>query len=1105
MKLSNTTIRELNAQYRSVLKKCFILNAAVLIAAFATTPAMAADTITAQELINPQETKIFANVTASGLTTNSDGAAIYNNEGTVTVSSSSFDGNTSGNFGGAIRNRGILTVEGGSFKNNVADAVGGAIATATREGTNLIVKADANGKSAVFENNHSKGDGGAIGSYQGLEISAAQFIGNTAQLDDDGNGNWTKAVPADETAIGGGAISLGSVSKSQIASISSTLFKNNKSGTNGGAIGTRMAKNGDNVNAKLKVNATFIGNEAINNGGAIYNTFYADAGEGNGEGVLVSGTFEANIAGKNGGAIYNDSTISGSNTKGAVMTVTDSMFSDNNAGGNGGAIVNERAGTLNLSGTTSFQKNEANGNGGAIWNWGTVNIENATFEGNTAASGGAFWNHGNNTATGILDITGKTTFKDNTATTGSGGAIYVYGYVKRLNNAYFENNKAGTQGGAINLGTTVDAMNVGVVDEIVGSKFKINHSKNGGAIATQGTIKKIDNVTFEGNTATSQGGAIYAKAAAVITNMSNTDFIGNTSEKNGGAIATAGHFSSIKNVKFEGNKAAAEGGAISMLTPQPNSDRHIVFDGDVSFIGNEAGTTGGAINMLRTSHITFNGNNTFKGNTANGLANDIHNAGQVTIASGTTTMDGGITGNGSLTVASGATLDITTAKVEQGAVTIENGATLAAKLVDKNYALKADTITASGANLNLTVTGVGEYEVITGTGADDFNVSSSGFYTVTKDTDTADGKLIVTATAKSADKIAKETGVSQQTGQVIAAIAGSDNTTANQITLNMQELAKSPNGAAAVQQAAEALAPTTSATVQSVSTSVNGQIMTVVGGRVNSAQGRSGGDVTASVGPWIKGLYNKSRQEASTGVAGFHGYTQGVAMGIDTKINDTYTLGIGYAYSATDVKSLDRKTNVYGHNFFVYGEYQPNAWFINGAVNYGMSDYKENKVSTGVLVNGKYDVDTIGGQIMSGYDTAFGLTPEVGVKYLHIKQDSYTDTAGQRIETDDSDLLTAVIGGRYGYDIATENVTFTPELRLAATYDIVSDNANATVALGASSYTSDGKRLPRFGIEAGVGMKWNIAQRMDINLDYDASIRRRYTSHTGTISLKYNF
>ena len=33
----------------------------------------------------------------------------------------------------------------------------------------------------------------------------------------------------------------------------------------------------------------------------------------------------------------------------------------------------------------------------------------------------------------------------------------------------------------------------------------------------------------------------------------------------------------------------------------------------------------------------------------------------------------------------------------------------------------------------------------------------------------------------------------------------------------------------------------------------------------------------------------------------------------------------------------------------------------------------------------------------------------------------------------------------------------------------------------------------------------NVLENVDVNLDYDLSVRRDYTSHTGTVSLKYNF
>lgn len=55
MKYSNTTIKELTAQYRAVLKKCAILNAAVLMGVFVAMPAVA-DDLTQRTAVIQQKT-----------------------------------------------------------------------------------------------------------------------------------------------------------------------------------------------------------------------------------------------------------------------------------------------------------------------------------------------------------------------------------------------------------------------------------------------------------------------------------------------------------------------------------------------------------------------------------------------------------------------------------------------------------------------------------------------------------------------------------------------------------------------------------------------------------------------------------------------------------------------------------------------------------------------------------------------------------------------------------------------------------------------------------------------------------------------------------------
>lgn len=152
---------------------------------------------------------------------------------------------------------------------------------------------------------------------------------------------------------------------------------------------------------------------------------------------------------------------------------------------------------------------------------------------------------------------------------------------------------------------------------------------DGGQLYTVGTTF-LSNVDIDNNTAINRGGGIY-------------NAVQNASD---GGIAGRGQLT-LDSVSFSGNKAA-QGGAIynaGTLTADA-----------VSFSNNSATGKGGAIYNEGT--LTFTGTNTFSGNMAAGQANDIHNAGSIIVADGTTTLGSGLTQIGGNITVSGGTLDM---------------------------------------------------------------------------------------------------------------------------------------------------------------------------------------------------------------------------------------------------------------------------------------------------------------------------------------------------------------------------------------------------------------------------------------------------------------
>lgn len=884
----------------------------------------------------------------------------------------------------------------------------------------------------------------------------------------------------------GGAITI-NYDINDVSVADGTIFKNNEvlASTAGGAI---KALNGFNIGN----NVQFIENKASNNGawgaGALYIKLANKDIESKNTTVQIgeNALFQNNIAGL-GGAIGLE--------YGNLEIANGAQFIGNHASSTadthgGGAIIvwqdaddrPELHSTLKLNNAT-FEENTAKKYGGAIAVFDTgaeTTINGGSFKKNSVTGtdakglgGGAIYNVGTMNVDGVE-------FKENDGKY-AGGAIYNNDFGNLTISASIFDNNSAQFGGAIN-NARVEKENNGGVLTVTDSTFVNNRAWNGGAIRNQGqtNIVTLNNTLFSANTSTN-GGAINNGAWGIV-NINGAEFSGNTATLD-------------KTLKpIDSNVVLGQGGAITN-----NGELNIT---DVTFRGNNAAKLGGAIHNETKGTITFDGNNVFAGNTAANVANDINNRGEINIASGTTTLDGGITGDGTLTLASGATLDIGSAKVVQK--TIDLNGDIVASIVNANSfgQFVGDVDLSTDSELTLDVGAAGEYSIFADAeiAADKITYNDSVFNLTT------DGNKIVVST-KSVDEIMENTNLSTNAASAVSIMANAKDDVLNTISLRAQQDMVAGKTGNAEKELAK-LNPDDKPVAQSVASSVQNQVLSLAAGRMSGASvGRSGGDLTsADYGMWVQGLYNHSKYNGR-----FSGDTMGISVGADTLIDGKYTLGIGYAYNDTDVDSNSRDTAIESHSVFLYGQYKPNEWYVNAALNYTMSNYTESADVYGVkLADAEYDVNSFGGQIMTGYDFVAGnpasiFTPEVGVRYLHVAQDAYQGTLGD-VDALDTDYLTGVAGVKYAFEIeSASELKFRPELRAAATYDFMSDAAVATVnAPGNVSYVIDADRLSRFGGEFGIGLAAQY-RGLEVSLNYDLDLHEDYTSQTGMLKFRYDF
>ena len=365
--------------------------------------------------------------------------------------------------------------------------------------------------------------------------------------------------------------------------------------------------------------------------------------------TLTGGTLTGGLTAMQGAQLYNEGTTVISNVAMAGNTATDK----------GGAIFNSddktgAKGDLTLN-NVDLKDNKATF-GGAIWNEGTLTINGGSFEGNTATkAAGAIYN----AADATLTVDGVTFANNSSAKAGA------------INSMAGKNNSTTT---------------------IKNSKFNNNSAVNGmgGALANSSNAENGSTEVFSGK-----------------MSLTDTAFSGNTA-RNGGALwngvqwtvdITGGSFDNNSAVTPAGSTYPAQGGAIS------NSGALNISG--VTFSNNKTDGLGGAIFNTKTGggagSITFNGTNTFTNNTAAGKANDIYNAGTITVADGTTTLNSGLVlaENGTVTVTTGGTLDMasgSTLDMGNGILTINDGTFVA----DAGLLIKSGTTTgsyvANGAN-----------------------------------------------------------------------------------------------------------------------------------------------------------------------------------------------------------------------------------------------------------------------------------------------------------------------------------------------------------------------------------------------------------------------
>lgn len=1076
-------------------------------------------------------TALMASGSAMAVTTQGNGAAAVSFDGQQLIKAENTEATLNVDF-----KDGVITVNelsgwstpegktGQGALNNLSFGISDEVASVA-----MIVQSGETG--GVISGNKSNNRGGAMTIYQNQateqlkhQISGITFEKNTASVAGGAIafGKWgiegsTKVAAQltnnefnENSARNGGAAYL----ENAELTFADSSFTNNSATEFGGAIYV------DQSSSVVVDNITFTGNrvesESTGNGGAIFSL--------NGNVQVNESIFTENTSKRNGGAIA----IASDNVRDdsvQQLSISNSEFVSNTAEKKGGAVfwydyeTNDRKGDLAIEQTT-FKDNKAN-MGGAIYAENAFTVTGSQFIKNQATDdGGAIYAY----TTADFAIS-NSVFQENTSSD-NGGAIAAWADNGQdqnysVTNSQFTENEATDKGGAISW-LEYESIHDGAshVLSVEGSTFNSNTAQWGGAINTEAELS-VKDTTFVANTAEDDGGAIDASRTAQFS-INGARFEQNTAGDNGGAInAWADNQlernNTITNSQFIGNKATDKGGAIAWLAVDPlwddvahnitvenstfdsnsaqwggaiNTEGEITLRGETNFVGNTASQQGGAIFVSETGTLNVEGTAVFANNTANNTLNDIHNEGTVNVA-GSLTLDGGISGDGTTNFGEKSSLNVHVGFNQNDSTTISN-----------------DVVIADGASLGFVFAPgyTGKYELFTGDIEGEFILTDDN--TVFDVSLNEDGSYQVSQ--KSTDAITESTGANVNQSRAIRAIlsdySGSNemfNNIAESVALGIQSSNASDRQAAF--DAVTALSTEAAPVIAQTQTDTATQVYAAVGSRFELTNTQEPGSNL-----WVQGLFSTGDYDDNGTAKGYDTDSNGIAFGLDSAVTDSVKVGVGFAYTDTDIDGFLRDTDVESKTAFIYGQYKPSNWYVNGIMSYGWSSYDESKHVAGFNVGADYDVETFGLQAMTGYDfevAGINVTPEAGLRYFRISQDGYTDAAGSTVGSEDNDVLTAVVGAKVNkaWEVSP-SVVIKPQARLAMTYDLVDADNNSVITLAnGATYRVEGETMDRFGAEVDVGVAAEVTDNFEFALTYSGNFRGDFQNHAGLINAKYKF
>jgi len=348
----------------------------------------------------------------------------------------------------------------------------------------------------------------------------------------------------------------------------------------------------------------------------------------------------------------------------------------------------------------------------------------------------------------------------------------------------------------------------------------------------------------------------------------------------------------------------------------------------------------------------------------------------------------------------------------------------------------------------------------------------------------------------------------QQFDTVIASAENQNSQLTSQISAAIQaQVTVVTEGPSSISNATNAL---TQAQASMVTNQLNSSLIQLKSGT------SSGNENIYNGGVWIKGFGQQATQKATKKLSGYKLNSFGGIVGVDSLLSDNFTLGAAVGYASTDIKlktlaktKFDVKTWILS----LYGAYEFNeSLYTKGSLTYALSNIKSN-LGYNLARKSKSNNTAFIADVALGYKVAVAdnviLAPEVGFRASTFKDGKVTiKNSNNRnileIKSRNGNNFQGILGARLSADLGSESASFTPSVHAKVIQQLGGKYPKIQGTFSGFDFSTKMAKPQKTMFVAGADVSISNGP-VDIELGYDATMAKKYLSHTGSLKLRVNF